>query len=102
VWIGANVTLMDGSRIGKNVKIYPGAVISAPPQDLKYKGEKTLTFIGENTTIRECATVNRGTNEKFKTIVGKNCLLMAYSHVAHDCIVGDNVILANLATLAGH
>ena len=101
-WIGPNVTIMDGARIGKNVKIYPGAVISAPPQDLKYKGEKTLAIIGEGTTIRECATVNRGTNDRFKTEVGKHCLLMAYSHVAHDCIVGNNVILANLATLAGH
>jgi UDP-N-acetylglucosamine acyltransferase len=101
-WIGPNVTIMDGARIGKNVKIYPGAVISAPPQDLKYKGEKTLAIIGEGTTIRECATVNRGTNDRFKTEVGKHCLLMAYSHVAHDCIVGNHVILANLATLAGH
>jgi UDP-N-acetylglucosamine acyltransferase len=101
-WIGPNVTIMDGARIGKNVKIYPGAVISAPPQDLKYKGEKTLAIIGEGTTIRECATVNRGTNDRFKTEVGKHCLLMAYSHVAHDCVVGNHVILANLATLAGH
>jgi UDP-N-acetylglucosamine acyltransferase len=101
-WIGPNVTIMDGARIGNDVKIYPGAVISAPPQDLKYKGEKTLTLIGEGTTIRECATVNRGTSDRYKTEVGKHCLLMAYSHVAHDCIVGNHVILANLATLAGH
>jgi len=101
-WIGPNVTIMEGARIGKNVKIYPGAVISAPPQDLKYKGEKTLAIIGDGTTIRECATVNRGTIDRYKTEVGKNCLLMAYSHVAHDCIVGNHVILANLATLAGH
>jgi len=92
-WIGPNVTIMDGARIGKNVKIYPGAVISAPPQDLKYKGEKTLAIIGEGTTIRECATVNRGTNDRFKTEVGKHCLLMAYSHVAHDCIVGNKLVV---------
>ncbi|MFN3530455.1 MAG: acyl-ACP--UDP-N-acetylglucosamine O-acyltransferase [Bacteroidia bacterium] len=101
-WIGPNVTIMDGARIGNHVKIYPGAVISAPPQDLKYKGEETLTIIGDGTTIRECVTVNRGTIDRHKTEVGKNCLLMAYSHVAHDCIVGNHVILANLATLAGH
>lgn len=101
-WIGPNVTISDGARIGKNVKIYPGAVISAAPQDLKYQGEKTQTFIGENTIIRECVTVNRGTRDRMKTVVGNNCLLMAYSHVAHDCLVGDHVILANLATLAGH
>lgn len=101
-WIGPNVTISDGARIGKNVKIYPGAVISAAPQDLKYQGEKTQTFIGDNTIIRECVTVNRGTRDRMKTVVGNNCLLMAYSHVAHDCLVGNHVILANLATLAGH
>ncbi|MCF0200891.1 MAG: acyl-ACP--UDP-N-acetylglucosamine O-acyltransferase [Bacteroidales bacterium] len=101
-WIGPNVTIMDGARIGKNCKIFPGAVISAIPQDLKYHGELTYCFIGDGTTIRESATVNKGTEASGKTVVGKNCLLMAYTHVAHDCFLGDNVIMANAATLAGH
>lgn len=101
-WIGSNVTIFDGARIGNNCQIYPGAVISAVPQDLKYKGEKTLTEIGNNTSIRECVTINRGTTDRMTTKVGDNCLLMAYSHVAHDCFVGNNVIMANMATLAGH
>jgi UDP-N-acetylglucosamine acyltransferase len=100
-WIGPNVTIMDGARIGKNCKIFPGAVISAIPQDLKYQGEETTTEVGDNTTIRECVTINRGTKAKDKTVVGDNCLLMAYVHVAHDCIVGNNVILGNVCTLAG-
>jgi UDP-N-acetylglucosamine acyltransferase len=101
-WIGSNVTIMDGARIGKNCKIFPGAVISAPPQDLKYKGEKTETIIGDNTIIRECVTINRGTTDQWKTVVGNHCLLMAYVHVAHDCILGDHIILANSVQLAGH
>ncbi len=100
-WIGSNVTIMSGARIGENCKIFPGAVISAIPQDLKFKGEKTTVEIGNNTTIRECATVNRGTSAKNKTIVGNNCLLMAYVHVAHDAIIGNNVILANSVQVAG-
>ncbi|MDD2963359.1 MAG: acyl-ACP--UDP-N-acetylglucosamine O-acyltransferase [Bacteroidales bacterium] len=101
-WIGSNVTIMEGARIGKNCKIFPGAVVSAVPQDLKFNGEDTLVKIGDNTTIREFVTINRGTKASYETIVGSNCLLMAYVHVAHDCIVGNNVILANGATLAGH
>src|SRR6476661_1490884 len=101
-WIGSNVTIMDGARIGKNCKIFPGAVISAIPQDLKYAGEDTLAIIGDNTTIREYVTVNRGTNDKWETKVGNNCLLMAYCHVAHDCEIGDNCIFSNQTTLAGH
>jgi UDP-N-acetylglucosamine acyltransferase len=101
-WIGSNVTIFPGARIGKNCRIFPGAVISAIPQDLKFEGEITVAEIGDNTTIRECVTVNRGTKALGKTVVGKNNLLMAYVHVAHDCIVGDNCILANGATLAGH
>lgn len=101
-WIGPNVTIMDGARIGKNCRIFPGAVISAIPQDLKYSGEVTTTEIGDNTTIRECVTINRGTKDKYKTAVGSNCLLMAYVHVAHDCLIGNNVILANCVNLAGH
>lgn len=99
--IGSNVTIMEGARIGKNCTIFPGAVISAIPQDLKFRGEDTLAIIGDNTTIRECVTVNRGTAARGKTVVGNNCLLMAYCHVAHDCIVGDNVIMSNATQLAG-
>lgn len=101
-WIGPNVTIMDGARIGKNCKIFPGAVISAVPQDLKFSGEITTAEIGDNTTIRECVTVNRGTADRHKTVVGSNCLLMAYVHIAHDVFVGNNVILANTANIAGH
>jgi UDP-N-acetylglucosamine acyltransferase len=101
-WIGHHATIMEGARIGKNCKIFPGAVISAIPQDLKFDGEETTVEIGDNTTIREFVTVNRGTKASYKTIIGKNCLLMAYVHVAHDCVIGNNVILANAATLAGH
>ncbi|MEN9959616.1 MAG: Acyl-[acyl-carrier-protein]--UDP-N-acetylglucosamine O-acyltransferase [Bacteroidota bacterium] len=101
-WIGSNVTIYPGARIGKNVRIFPGAVISAVPQDLKFGGEITTAEIGDNTTIRECVTINRGTSDKQKTLIGKNCLIMAYVHVAHDCIVGDNCILANAVQMAGH
>ncbi|KAA9339677.1 acyl-ACP--UDP-N-acetylglucosamine O-acyltransferase [Hymenobacter busanensis] len=101
-WIGPNVTIMSGARIGKNVKIFPGAVIAAVPQDLKFAGEKTTVHIGDNTVIRECVTINRGTVDRLKTTIGKNCLLMAYVHVAHDCHIGDNCILANTVQLAGH
>lgn len=101
-WIGSNVTIMEGARIGKNCSIFPGAVISAPPQDLKYNGEETHTIIGDNTTIRECVTINRGTVDRLKTVIGSNCLIMAYCHVAHDCIVGDHCIFSNNSTLAGH
>ncbi|HLN53126.1 MAG TPA: acyl-ACP--UDP-N-acetylglucosamine O-acyltransferase [Lentimicrobium sp.] len=101
-WIGSNVTIMEGARIGKNCKIFPGAVIAAIPQDLKFNNEETIVRIGDNTVIREFVTVNRGTKANYETVVGNNCLLMAYVHVAHDCIIGNNVILANNATLAGH
>jgi UDP-N-acetylglucosamine acyltransferase len=101
-WIGSNVTIMDGARIGKNCRIFPGAVISAAPQDLKFGGEDTLAVVGDNTTIRECVTINRGTVDRKETRVGNNVLLMAYSHIAHDCIVGNNCILANGVQLAGH
>ncbi|MHC5353727.1 acyl-ACP--UDP-N-acetylglucosamine O-acyltransferase [Myroides sp. LJL115] len=101
-WIGSNVTIMEGARIGKNCKIFPGTVISADPQDLKFDGEITTVEIGDNTTIRECVTINRGTKDRYRTVVGKNCLIQAYSHIAHDCIVGDNCIFSNSSTLAGH
>jgi len=99
--IGSSVTIMPGVRIGKNCRIFPGAVIGAEPQDLKFRGEYSTVEIGDNTTIREFVTVNRGTSAKGKTIIGNNCLLMAYVHVAHDCIVGNNVILVNSTQLAG-
>ena len=102
-WIGSNATIMDGARIGKNCRIFPGAVVSAPPQDLKYRGEPSTVTVGDNTTIRECVTLNRGTAlDKNTTTIGNNCLLMAYVHVAHDCVIGDNVIIANGVQLAGH
>ena len=101
-WIGSNVTIMEGARIGKNVSIFPGSVISAIPQDKKFEDEDTVTIIGDNTTIRECVTINRGTSDRMKTVIGKNCCIMAYCHIAHDCIVGDNCIFSNNSTLAGH
>ncbi len=101
-WIGSNVIIMEGARIGRNCKIFPGAVISAMPQDLKYKDEETFVRIGDNTTIREFVTINRGTKASWETVVGDDCLLMAYVHVAHDCSIGNNVILANSSALAGH
>lgn len=101
-WIGPNVTIMEGARIGKNCKIFPGTVISAVPQDLKYQGENTQTIIGDNTTIRECVTVNKGTNALGYTKIGDNCLIMATAHIAHDCVIGNHVILVNGVGLAGH
>jgi UDP-N-acetylglucosamine acyltransferase len=100
-WIGSNVTIMEGVRIGKYCKIFPGAVVGAIPQDLKFKGEDSLVIIGDNTTLRECVTVNRGTSAKGKTVIGNNCLIMAYCHVAHDCILGNNIIISNSTQLAG-
>ena len=102
VKIGSNVLIDDGARISDNVILHHGAVVSSIPQDLKFKGEVTTLEIGESTVVREYATLNRGTEANGKTVVGKNCLLMAYSHVAHDCTIGDNVIIANCGTLGGH
>ena len=101
-WIGSNVTIMEGARIGKNCRIFPGAVIAAIPQDLKFAGEETLVKIGDNVTIREFVTINRGTKANMETVIGNNTLLMAYVHIAHDCILGNNVILANAVNLGGH
>lgn len=100
--IMSHVVIMPHSHIGKNCTVFPGAVIGAIPQDLKFVGEESTVVIGDNTTIRECVTVNRGTQDKMKTEVGDNCLLMAYAHVAHDCVIGNHVILANSVQLAGH
>jgi UDP-N-acetylglucosamine acyltransferase len=101
-WIGSNVTIMEGARIGENCRIFPGAVISAVPQDLKFDGEDSLAEIGNNTTIRECVTINRGTNASGTTKIGSNCLIMATAHIAHDCFIGDNSIIVNGVALAGH
>ena len=110
--IGKNVVIESGCKIGenaniqfahigKNTRISPFASIGGEPQDLGYKGELTGVVIGENCWIREFATVNRASGEG-NTIIGNNCLLMAYTHVAHNCVLGDNVIMANAATLGGH
>lgn len=101
-WIGPHVTIMKGSRIGKNCRIFPGAVIGAVPQDLKYDGEYATLEVGNNVTIREYCTLNKGTRANDRTVISDNCLLMAYVHIAHDCVLGKNVILANNVNLAGH
>ncbi len=101
-WIGPSVVIADGARIGKDCKIFNGASLAGPPQDLKYAGEKTFLEIGDNTVVREFVTLNRATAESGVTRIGKNGLFMAYTHVAHDCQLGDNVILANCVALGGH
>lgn len=101
-WIGSNVTIMEGARIGENCRIFPGAVIAGVPQDLKFEGEDTTVIIGNNTTIREFVTINRGSKDKWTTKVGDNCLIMAYSHIAHDCVIGNNCIMSNNTQIAGH
>ena len=101
-WVGSHVTIMEGARIGKNCKIFPGATISSIPQDLKFAGEETTVEIGINTVIREFVTISRGTVENYKTTIGNNCLLMAYVHVAHDCLIGNHCILVNAVQMAGH
>lgn len=98
----SNAVILDGVTIGKGSRIFSGSVIGGIPQDLKFKGEKTFVEIGNFATIRECVTINRGTSKNWKTVIGNNCLLMAYTHIAHDCIIGNNVILANGVQLAGH
>jgi UDP-N-acetylglucosamine acyltransferase len=100
-WIGPNAVIMNGARIGKNVQIFPGAVISADPQDLKFEGEITTVEIGDNTIIREYVTINKGTKANEHTVVGKDCLIMSYVHIAHDCVLQDRVILGSYAGLAG-
>ena len=102
VVIGANCLVAQYTELADEVKLFHGAVVGTVPQDLKFEGEKTRLVIGEKTVIREYAMLNRGTHDKLQTVIGSNCLLMAYSHIAHDCIVGDNVILANAVNVAGH
>ncbi|HUX83589.1 MAG TPA: acyl-ACP--UDP-N-acetylglucosamine O-acyltransferase [Chitinophagaceae bacterium] len=101
-WIGSNVTIMSGARIGSHCRVFPGAVIAAIPQDLKFDGEDSTVEIGNNTTIREFVTIHRGTKDKWVTRVGNDCLIMAYSHIAHDCNIGNHCILGNCAQVAGH
>jgi UDP-N-acetylglucosamine acyltransferase len=100
-WIGAGAVIYDGARIGMNCRIFNGASISAIPQDLKFSGEETTLEIGDNTTVREFATLNRGTKARGRTQIGKDCLLMGYTHVAHDCTIGDHVILVSYVGIAG-
>lgn len=100
--IHSNVSLYPGTRIGDNCQVFPGAVIGAIPQDLKFENEKTTVEIGNNTIIRECVTIHRATKDKWKTVIGSNCLLMTYVHVAHDCQIGNNVVLASYTGLSGH
>lgn len=100
--IHPNAIIYPDTIIGSGCQIFPGALIGIVSQDLKYKGEKSKTTIGNNTIIREYVTVHKGTADRMLTSVGNNCLIMAYAHVAHDCIIGNNVILANYVGLAGH
>ena len=100
--IGNHVNILPNVKIGTGCNIFHASSIGEIPQDLKFEGENTKTIIGDNTTIREYVTINRGTSESGETRVGSNCLLMASTHVAHDCILGDNVIMSNLTTLGGH
>jgi UDP-N-acetylglucosamine acyltransferase len=100
--IGSHALIDTGTIIGKNCRIHHGAVIGTLPQDLKFKGEKTFVTVGDGTVIREYATINRGTEYRGKTVVGKNCFIMIYAHLAHDCLVGDRVILANSVNVGGH
>lgn len=99
--IDGNATVCEHTRIGKRCHVFPSAVVGAIPQDLKFHGEVTYTYIGDDTTLRECSTVHRGTASKGKTVVGNNCLIMAYCHVAHDVVVKDHVIMSNATQLAG-
>ena len=100
--IKSSAVIKSGARIGKECRIFQSAVISEIPQDLKFSGEKTLLEIGDRTIVREFCTLNRGTSELGKSSIGNDCLLMAYVHVAHDCVIGDKTILANGVQLAGH
>jgi UDP-N-acetylglucosamine acyltransferase len=100
--IDSHVVLYNGARLGNRVRIFQGASVANTPQDLKFGNEVTHFFIGDDTQIRECVTLHRGTHATGKSVVGKNCLLMAYTHVAHDCVLGDNIILANGVQIGGH
>ncbi|MCZ2337302.1 MAG: acyl-ACP--UDP-N-acetylglucosamine O-acyltransferase [Chitinophagales bacterium] len=101
-WVGPHATILRGTVMGTNCKVFPSAVVGAVPKDLKYHRENSTLIIGNNVIIRECCTLNRGTEASMTTKIGDNTLLMAYVHVAHDCFVGNNCILANNVNLAGH
>ncbi len=101
-WVGPNANVMDRTTIGADCKIFPGAVIGAEPQDLKFSNEPTNVVIGNRTVIRECVTIHRATVDRHNTVVGDDCLIMAYVHLAHDVHVGNHVILANAVNVAGH
>jgi UDP-N-acetylglucosamine acyltransferase len=100
-WVGPNAVILDGARIGKNCRIFPSSVVSGIPQDLKFRGEESTAEIGDNTTIREGVTVNRGTASVGKTLIGTNCLLMAYTHIGHDCNIANYCIIGNTTGMAG-
>ena len=100
--IGPHACIYNGARIGKNVKIFQSAAVSNRPQDLKYAGEKTFFYIGDNSIVREFVTLHRGTTDTGRSKIGKDCLIMAYTHVAHDCVIGNNCIIANSVQIAGH
>jgi UDP-N-acetylglucosamine acyltransferase len=112
--IGPNVVIGDGTRVGPHVvierdthigrecRLHPGAVLGGDPQDLKYTGESALLVIGDRTVVRECVTLNRGTSARGRTEIGSDCLIMAYAHVAHDCLIGNNVVIANAVNMGGH
>ncbi len=100
--VESHAVIKSGARIGKNCRIFPGAIIATVPQDLKFNGEDTTVEIGDGTVIREYATINRGTKASYKTVIGKNCLVMCYAHIGHDCIIGNNVIISGYCGLAGH
>lgn len=102
VWIANGVMVQKNTRLGSGCRVYTGAVLGSEPQDLKYQGEKTFLEIGERTIIREFVTLNLGTSQRGKTVVGSDVMLMAYAHVAHDCDIGDHVILANAVNMGGH
>ena len=101
VWVGPHA-VVEYADVGAECRLHPHAFVGTEPQDLKFKGEKTRVRVGARTHVRECVMIHRGTVASGETVVGSNCLLMAYTHVAHDCVLADNVIMANVATLAGH
>jgi UDP-N-acetylglucosamine acyltransferase len=101
-WVGPSASILSSTTIGEDCKIYPGAVIGADPQDLKFENEKTIVEIGNRTIIRECVTIHKATVDRYKTIVGDDCLIMAYVHLAHDVHIGNRVVIANSVNVAGH
>lgn len=101
-WIGPHVVIERDTTLGRECRVHAGAVLGGDPQDLKYDDEPSVLIVGDRTVIRECVTLNRGSAASGRTVVGSDCLFMAYSHVAHDCTIGDHVVMANSVALAGH